>query len=95
MPSLKTIQAGRLFSVWYILHNVAYITIKNPTKVFNGVGADTFISFQPSDLAGADTICLNQHILGNTFFLHSFPKLLIRNQKTSPFLLDILTKYDV
>jgi hypothetical protein len=44
MPSWINM-AGHLFSVWYILHNIADITIKNSAKIFDGVGADAFVSF--------------------------------------------------
>ena len=44
MPS-RINTAGHLFSVWYILHNIADITIKNSAKIFDGVGTDAFVSF--------------------------------------------------
>lgn len=34
---------------------------------------DTFISLEPGNLPGADSVFLDQGVLGNTFVFHCFP----------------------
>lgn len=69
--------------------------MQDSAKGVDGVGAYAFVSFQPGDLRGADVILLDEGILGESFFFHGFPKLVIRNHSTTPFSLDIITDYGV
>ena len=59
------------------------------------MGADTLVSFEAGKLTGADVILLDEGILGDPPFPHGFPQIIVRNQYTAPFLLDILTEYGV
>ena len=55
------------------------MTIQYLAEHFYGVGTDTLVALHSSDLAGADTMFMNQSVLSNAFFAHGFPKAMIRN----------------
>lgn len=56
-----------------IFHDVPDLAVQDPAKHLDGVGADAFVSFQASDLSGADVVQLDGGVLGDAFFLHHFP----------------------
>ena len=62
-----------LFFVFDIFHDVPYLTVEDPAKHFNGMGADAFVALEPGDLPGADAMLFDQSILGNAFFFHDHP----------------------
>lgn len=52
------------------------------------MGADAFITFQPGNLPGTDSIFFYEGILRNAFLLHSIPKVVVNNQMPHLFLLE-------
>ena len=69
--------------------------MQNAAKHINGMGANAFIAFEAGDLTGAYFVLLDECVLRYTFFFHNMPKLVVRDHVTAPFLLDIITDFNV
>ena len=66
-------QACFLFVVGDIFHDIFHPAIEDSAEGVNGMGADTFVPFQPGDLPGADIIALNKSVLGDAPLFHYIP----------------------
>lgn len=49
--------------------------------------ADTFVTLEPGDLSGADSVFFGERILGNSLLLHCIPQVVIYDQILHLFLL--------
>lgn len=79
-----------------ISHDVPYLTVQDLAEYFDGVGADALVPLQPGDLGRADVIGLDERVLGDAFFLHHVPQVVIGNHRMQASLSAcMLTEIDV
>ena len=67
------------FIVFDIFHNIAHFAVQDTAKHLNGMGADALVTLQSGDLRRTDIVFLNEGILGNPFFPHDIPQVVVRN----------------